>query len=51
MVLAYSSGGLVRGVRGELVDARTSEVAIAAQHHRAALSMDLPLVAADVRRL
>ena len=38
MVLAHSSGGLVRAVRGELADVGESEVAVAAQNHRAELA-------------
>jgi len=38
MALAYSSGGLVRKVRGALADVGESEVAVAAQHHRAELA-------------
>ena len=35
MILAYSSGGLVREVRGALAGVGESEVVVAAQHHRA----------------
>jgi len=38
MVLAYSSGGLVREVRGELADVGESEVAVAAQNQRAEMA-------------
>ena len=38
MVLAYSSGGLVREVRGALADVGESELVVAAQNHRAGMA-------------
>jgi len=45
MVLAHSSGGLVREGRGELANAGESEVAVAAQHHRAEMAAARELIA------